>query len=643
MYDFAYNIVKKGLEAALRDFADIIPTVKFGKAVLIDKYEIESTCAIADAISAYTTEKSLEKPLSIGVFGSPGSGKPFIIKEIIGQTEDAASGNCTQFTFNVSQFQTPGDLLKALRIVQNENMNRKLPIVFWDEFDSMYENKKLGWLRFFLAPMEDGSFTQDQHQYTIGRAIFIFAGGTCTSMREFITQCKENGMIEVKAPDFLSRLAAFLDISSINPSDEKRLCGAQNSNKPLDKSKEKDKEEASVKHNVRDMIRCINQEYFDLSNDQLGNDDLNTYAYMLRRAIILRAELKKKLKLEKDEELKISEPLAKAFLCVSEYYHEIRSLKAIIIACRIGDKKFHLTQSDLPSRLQLGLQTQEEEFYRILDQLNQNANPYAEYRKEYIPIVQRDDKKNIRIIGRCSGIDAHCFDDAKRHVTSIIIPYQEDGDTIKVLLMDKGPREQYKALSNIDNINKLDFITERFDVFGGHLSCIETVELDENSIITEKGLMRDSALKELTEELEIKSGGATIEYRFEELIPKGICEFTWSDEKSKTANHEFSYIYLYKIPDDVEIGDISVKETVEINHRQKEIRLRKEFVNLNDLPEKVKNSEFTDGIGRFLDPKYHTESTIRFFVHDTNEVVQINMETFKNLFENRTNIDVSAS
>ena len=61
-------------------------------------------------------------------------------------------------------------------------LSGKLPLVFWDEFDTALEGQPLGWLRYFLAPMQDGAFQDGQITHPIGRAIFVFAGGTAERM-----------------------------------------------------------------------------------------------------------------------------------------------------------------------------------------------------------------------------------------------------------------------------------------------------------------------------------------------------------------------------------------------------------------------------------------------------------------------------
>ena len=61
-----------------------------------------------------------------------------------------------------------------------------MPLVFWDEFDSAFDGDKLGWLRYFLAPMQDGVFQDGQSLHNIGRAIFVFAGGSHRTLDEFV-------------------------------------------------------------------------------------------------------------------------------------------------------------------------------------------------------------------------------------------------------------------------------------------------------------------------------------------------------------------------------------------------------------------------------------------------------------------------
>ena len=71
----------------------------------------------------------------------------------------------------------------------------------------------------FLSPMQDGSFTENETVHWIGKSIFVFAGGTKYTFREFSGQANSDadGFKAVKGSDFVSRLHGFLDILGINP------------------------------------------------------------------------------------------------------------------------------------------------------------------------------------------------------------------------------------------------------------------------------------------------------------------------------------------------------------------------------------------------------------------------------------------
>ncbi len=71
--------------------------------------------------------------------------------------------------------------------------------------------------------MQDGEFTEGQLHHPIGRAIFVFAGGTCSTIEEFESSSREM-FKDAKGPDFLSRLRGYINILGANP--------------PLDDSKE---------------------------------------------------------------------------------------------------------------------------------------------------------------------------------------------------------------------------------------------------------------------------------------------------------------------------------------------------------------------------------------------------------------------
>jgi len=187
-------------------------------------------------VLAYNNDKKDNKPLSIAVFGAPGSGKSFVVKQL---EKGIPIDNTSFLEFNLSQFSKPDDIIGALHKARDEILKGKLPFVFWDEFDS----KEYMWLQYLLAPMQDGQFQEGQITHNIGRCIFVFAGGTSYSFEHFgyaepdkpdikkyssyrlydfdLAEYKEkyakfeNFKLK-KGPDFKSRLIGYLNVMGPN-------------------------------------------------------------------------------------------------------------------------------------------------------------------------------------------------------------------------------------------------------------------------------------------------------------------------------------------------------------------------------------------------------------------------------------------
>lgn len=192
---------------------DAIPYLKVKNLLTYVPTEIEAFRSIYFAIQNFIDDKSSLKPMSIGVFGPPGSGKSFGVKQLAKAIQD----NALILEFNLSQFQSYTDLVSAFQQVRDECVVGKLPFVFFDEFDCEHEGRKLGWLRYFLAPMQDGLFKNGESMHPVGRAIYFFAGGSCSSFEIFEGMINDPSIDRAaKLPDFVSRLKAFINIQGIN-------------------------------------------------------------------------------------------------------------------------------------------------------------------------------------------------------------------------------------------------------------------------------------------------------------------------------------------------------------------------------------------------------------------------------------------
>jgi len=204
----ATDIVLIGPERALSD----VPKVKYGNFLSVDREEIERINAIRKTVLAYLANPGDTKPLSIAVFGPPGAGKSFAIKELF---KEILGMQRKTMTFNLSQFRHIDELYAALHQVHDETIRSyKPPIVFFDEFDTDF-GTPLGWLKYFLAPMHDGEFWDGLAVHPVGKSIFVFAGGKHKTFGEF-ESCKEPVRTDAKVPDFISRLRGYMNVKGPN-------------------------------------------------------------------------------------------------------------------------------------------------------------------------------------------------------------------------------------------------------------------------------------------------------------------------------------------------------------------------------------------------------------------------------------------
>ncbi|MEH0636351.1 hypothetical protein QBA35_23985 [Streptomyces bottropensis] len=192
------------------------PVAMVGDLLTADQEEIEGLHSICNIVGTYCSrgrDLLKSKPLAVAVFGAPGSGKGYTVEQLAKQWSD--KDVIRPLTFNLSQFSSPRELVGALHQIRDVALAGKVPLAMWDEFDSSLDGTPLGWLRYFLGPIQDGKFQQEDTIHLIGPSIFMFAGGTSHSYEEFSNKVSDAGP-ETKASDFLSRLRGFIDIAGID-------------------------------------------------------------------------------------------------------------------------------------------------------------------------------------------------------------------------------------------------------------------------------------------------------------------------------------------------------------------------------------------------------------------------------------------
>lgn len=326
--DVALAVVREG-RSALKNF----PSGHFKKLITVDRAEIESYRSMMSIMKEYINSKNTTKPLSIAVFGYPGSGKSFGITQV---AESIDSERIEAVTFNISQFISIKDLSIAFHKVRDISLKGKIPLVFFDEFDCKYEGQFLGWLPYFLVPMQDGKFMDCGVMHPIGKSIFVFAGGVFNTFQEFCSTMNisslqnksgidkvPNEIIAEKCPDFISRLRGYVNILGPNQIKEKK-------------------------------------------------DE----AYILRRAILLRSLIEEKAPyiIEKNSDVAedgiahIDDSLLRALIRIPKYKHGVRSMQAIIEMSMLGENDKSWDKASLPPKEQLELHVDGKEFSRLLAQ-----------------------------------------------------------------------------------------------------------------------------------------------------------------------------------------------------------------------------------------------------------------------------------
>jgi hypothetical protein len=312
------QIVLEGPETALRG----IPLGQFGNLLAVDRQEIEGYRSIRSLVGEYCRQGQQKRPLSIAVFGAPGSGKSFGITEV---AKSLLPGQIEVLEFNLSQMDSPTDLLAALHRVPDIGLVGKIPLVFWDEFDTSLDGQPLGWLRLFLAPMQDGKFQEGQIAHPIGRSIFVFAGGTSTCMDDFGKGLDLQEYRRLKGPDFISRLKGYINV--LGP-------------------------------NQQAVASCTS-----------GNDS----EYIIRRAILLRSLFKRNAphlfeKRDGKEILNIDKGVLRALLETRTYKHGVRSIESVI-AMSLLTGKTSFERSCLPSEDQLDLHVDGRDFIALVQRM----------------------------------------------------------------------------------------------------------------------------------------------------------------------------------------------------------------------------------------------------------------------------------
>ena len=294
-----------------------VPVETVGAWSSVDRPEIESLRSIRNILAEYVQLSPLGAagaPLSIAVFGPPGAGKTFAVRQMAAAL---LPGRMRRLEYDLSQVPSDNELHAAFHEIRDVALQGELALVFWDEFDSPLGGLPLGWLRHFLTPMGDGRFRDTSGFHPLGPAIFVFAGGTAHSFEDFIGSGDHGAARAVKKPDFVSRLRGFVNVTGPN---------------------------------------------------QQSPEDV---AWPLRRALTLRSLIESRAPQmfqpggAGERRLLIDEGVLRAFLQVPEYIHGVRSMEAVVQMSSLAGKP-RFERSSLPATQQLALHVDAAVFMRLV-------------------------------------------------------------------------------------------------------------------------------------------------------------------------------------------------------------------------------------------------------------------------------------
>jgi hypothetical protein len=287
-------------------------SMQFGNFAMADPREAAPMLDLAQRLRQHVFSNRYNSPddgkvFNFALFGSPGSGKSFLAREIA-RLIDSHGAIFNVEEFNLSQFTETAQLTRALEQIASKSVGGKVPLVLWDEFDSVIDAHRGGWLARFLMPMQDAHFFDGQQRRPIGTAVFAFIGGTFPAAEEFRAWACTTGTptqdpseaVLLKARDFHSRLYTALDMPSII---------------------EREDHTASPSG-----PRC---QIFRTTWD-------NSYA-KLARAVLLREFFRKKSRAGKTPFLKSVEDDLCKFLLAIPLRHGARSMERIVEACLVSN------------------------------------------------------------------------------------------------------------------------------------------------------------------------------------------------------------------------------------------------------------------------------------------------------------------
>jgi SpoVK/Ycf46/Vps4 family AAA+-type ATPase len=129
-----------------------LPIATIGGIKTISSAEIESLRVIRRVTQLYLSDNT-QTPLRIAVFGTPGSGKSFTVKNVFRTLTGPAKELIHESSIecNLSGLAGPEDISHVFQEARDLRLKGKVPVMFFDEFDCSVGESTFFWLKHFLA------------------------------------------------------------------------------------------------------------------------------------------------------------------------------------------------------------------------------------------------------------------------------------------------------------------------------------------------------------------------------------------------------------------------------------------------------------------------------------------------------------
>jgi len=172
---------------------------------------------VIHSIGGYAVDYSLTRPLNFLLLASPGSGKSQLARSI---AQRIKSSPVDLASFNMATMQSKDDLGRVIDAARNMVVDRKLPLIFLDEFDS-----REAFYPLLLPLLWDGELDVANRDLRLGRCVFFLAGSRpslparLNNARD-MSDVKPSGQDDDKLVDLFSRInGGVIEVPSLAGND----------------------------------------------------------------------------------------------------------------------------------------------------------------------------------------------------------------------------------------------------------------------------------------------------------------------------------------------------------------------------------------------------------------------------------------